>query len=116
MKRKGRPRLVSEIEAGLQAKWWNTERPRQGRRASGSMGWNTVLLDTVSQRFDWQHLMTVRFPASGFKSLRAYVNYEGVTRTPFKILVASMIGAVTGLIGGCFGSLVRRATGRRPQE
>ena len=48
------------------------------------MGWNTVLLDTVSQRFDWQHLMTVRFPASGFKSLRAYVNYEGVTRDSFQ--------------------------------
>lgn len=75
-----------------------------------------LLLDTLSQRSDWQNLMMVRFPASGFKSLRVYVNYEGVTGAPLKILVASTIGAVTGLIGGCFGSLVRRASGRRAQE
>src|SRR6185312_17008505 len=57
-----------------------------------------LLLDTLSQRSDWRHMVTVRFPASGFRSLRAYVNYEGVTGAPFKLLVASTIGAVTGLI------------------
>src|SRR5262249_12665455 len=46
-----------------------------------------LLLDTLSQRSDWQHMVTVRFPASGFRSLRAYVNYEGVTGAPFKLLV-----------------------------
>jgi hypothetical protein len=56
-------------------------------------------LDATSQRLDWQSLMT-RFEASGFESLRAYVNYEYVVGAPFKILVASMIGAVMGLIGG----------------
>src|SRR5262249_51963375 len=75
-----------------------------------------LFLDTLSERSDWRHMVTVRFPASGFRSLRAYVNYEGMTGAPFKLLAASTIGAVIGLIGGCFGSLVRRATGRRPQE
>ena len=64
-----------------------------------------VLLETLSQRSDWQHMVTVRFPASGFGSLRAYVNYEGVTGAPFKLLVATIIGAVTGLVGGFFGKL-----------
>jgi hypothetical protein len=67
-----------------------------------------LLLDTLSQRSDWQHMVTVRFPASGFRSLRAYVNYEGVTGAPFKILVATMIGAGTGLVGGFFGKLGHR--------
>jgi hypothetical protein len=67
-----------------------------------------LLLDTLSQRSDWRHMVTVRFPASGFRSLRAYVNYEGVTGAPFKLLVATMIGAVTGLVGGLFGKLGHR--------
>jgi hypothetical protein len=75
-----------------------------------------LLLDTLAQRPDWQHMVTVRFPTSGFKSLRAYVNYEGVSGAPFKLLVASIIGTVTGLIGGCFGSLVHHQVGRRPQS
>ena len=67
-----------------------------------------LLLDTLSQRSDWQHMVTVRFPASGFRSLRAYVNYEGVTGAPFKLLVATIIGAVTGLVGGFVGKLGHR--------
>ena len=56
-----------------------------------------------------------RFQASGFQSLRAYANYAYVTGAPFKILVASMIGSLTGLVGGFFGILGRRETGRMPQ-
>jgi hypothetical protein len=74
-----------------------------------------LFLDAMSQRPDWQNLME-RFQASGFESLRAYANYRYVTGAPFKILVASMIGAVTGLIGGFFGSLGRRETGRIRQS
>jgi hypothetical protein len=48
------------------------------------------------------------FKASGFKSLRAYANYRYVTGAPFKILVATMIGAVTGLVGGFLGKLGHR--------
>ena len=73
-----------------------------------------LFLDAMSRRPDWQNLM-VRFQASGFESLRAYANYECVTGAPFKILVASMIGAGTGLVGGLFGGLGRRAMGRIPQ-
>jgi hypothetical protein len=62
-----------------------------------------IFLDTISRRSDWQNLMA-RFQDSGFESLRWYVNYVGLTGAPFKILVASIIGAVTGLVGGVFGS------------
>ena len=73
-----------------------------------------LFLDTTSQRSDWQNLL-VRFQASGFESLRVYANYEYVTGAPFKIVVASIIGAGTGLVGGFFGSLGRREMGRIPQ-
>jgi hypothetical protein len=66
-----------------------------------------LFLDAMSQRSDWQNLME-GFKASGFKSLRAYANYRYVTGTPFKILVATMIGAATGLVGGLFGKLGHR--------
>ena len=62
-------------------------------------------LDLTSQRLDWQSLM-VRFKASGFESLRVYANYEYVAGAPFKIFVASIIGAGMGLVGGLFGSAV----------
>jgi hypothetical protein len=74
-----------------------------------------LFLDAMSQRPDWQNLM-VRFQASGFESLRAYANYEYVTGAPFKILIASTIGAGTGSVGGFFGSLGRREMGRIPQS
>ena len=70
-----------------------------------------LFLDVLTQRSDWQNLM-VRFQASGFKSLRVFANYEYLTGSPFKILVATIIGVVTGLIGGFVGWIVRRAMGR----
>ena len=66
-----------------------------------------LLLDTMTRRPDWQNLMA-RFQASGFESLSVYVNYEYLTGAPFKLLVASMIGAGCGLIGGLFGSHRKR--------
>ena len=73
-----------------------------------------LFLDTMSLRPDWQNLMG-RFQASGFESLRVYANYEYVTGSPFKVLVASIIGAATGLVGGFFGILGGREMGRVPQ-
>ena len=70
-----------------------------------------LFLDTLTQRSDWQNLM-VRFQNSGYKSLRWYVNYVGLTGAPFKILVASIIGAGTGLVGGVLGSLSGGSAGR----
>jgi hypothetical protein len=66
-----------------------------------------LFLDALTDRSDWQNLL-VRFQASGFKSLWVYANYEYLTGSPFKILVATIIGVVTGLIGGLFGWLGRR--------
>jgi len=71
-------------------------------------------LEAMPQRLDWQNLV-LRFQASGFESLRMYVNYEYVTGAPFKLFVASAIGAVTGLVGGLLGSLGRREMRRISQ-
>jgi hypothetical protein len=73
-----------------------------------------LFLDALSRRSDWQNLIE-RFQASRFESLRMYANYDYVTGAPFKILVASIIGAGTGLVGGFFGTLGRREIGRTPQ-
>jgi len=70
-----------------------------------------LFLDALTQRSDWQNLL-VRFQASGFTSLRVYANYEYLTGSPFKILVATLIGSVTGLIGGFLSWLSRRDIGR----
>jgi hypothetical protein len=73
-----------------------------------------LFLDVMTGRSDWQNLM-VRFPASGFNSLRGYINYEYVTGAPFKILVASMIGVVTATVGGLLGFVGRRKVEPLPQ-
>jgi hypothetical protein len=65
----------------------------------------------MSRRPDWQNLME-RFQASGFRTLRSFVNYEYLTGAPFKIFVATMIGVATGLMGGLLGWLGRRMMGR----
>ena len=66
-------------------------------------------LAVVSQRPDWRSLVA-RFESSGFSSLRSYVNYIYVTGAPFKIFVATSIGAVFGFLGGCTSLAFRRST------
>jgi hypothetical protein len=61
-----------------------------------------LFLEVTSQRLDWQSL-NARFEESGFESLRAFAIYEYVMGAPFKILVASTIGAFTGAVGGLIG-------------
>lgn len=63
-------------------------------------------LPLMTQRPDWQNLIA-RFNASGFENLRTYVNYEYLKGAPFKILVASTIGAVFGFLGGCTNLALR---------
>jgi hypothetical protein len=63
-----------------------------------------LFLNELTGRSDWQGLL-VRFRASGFDSLRAYVNYEYVTGTPLKIFAAMVIGAGMGTLGGGVGRL-----------
>ena len=58
-----------------------------------------IFLHDLTGRLDWQNLM-LRFHASGSESLRTFINYHYVTGAPFKIFVATVIGAVTGAIGG----------------
>ena len=69
---------------------------------------DNLLLEALTRRADWQNLM-VRFRNSGFESLRLYVNYIGVTGAPFKLLVATVIGALMGLLG----ALARRTVNWR---
>jgi hypothetical protein len=66
-----------------------------------------LFLDALTRRTDWQNMLE-GFKVSGFKSLRAYINYRYVTGAPFKILVATTIGACVGLVGGCIGKLGNR--------
>ena len=70
-----------------------------------------LYLELTSQRPDWQ-TVGERFRASGFRSFRTFVNYEYVTGAPFKLLVASTIGAVLGLAGGGTAALLGRGAAR----
>jgi hypothetical protein len=63
-----------------------------------------LFLAELTGRTDWQN-MVERFRASGFDSLRVFVNIEYLKGAPFKIGVASVIGAVMGLVGGTIGRL-----------
>ena len=63
-----------------------------------------LFLDELTGRADWRNLMA-QFKASGYESLRTFVNLENIKGAPFKIAVASTIGAVMGLIGGGLGRL-----------
>jgi len=63
-----------------------------------------LFLDDLTGRADWQSMM-VRFSASGFDSLRAFVTLEYIEDAPLKIGAASAIGAVMGTVGGVLGRL-----------
>lgn len=63
-----------------------------------------LFLAELTGRADWQSLM-LRFRASEFESLRSFVNTEYLKDAPLKIAVASLIGAVMGLVGGTVGRL-----------
>ncbi len=62
-----------------------------------------LFLGSLTERLDWQNLM-LKFQVSDSGSLRAFVNYHYVMQAPFKILVATTIGAITGVIGGLLGA------------
>jgi len=58
-----------------------------------------LFLGELTGRADWQNMMG-RFQASGFDSLRTFVNVNYLKGAPFKIAVASAIGALMGVVGG----------------
>ena len=79
------------------------------------MGRVNLFLDVMSQRPDWQNLVA-RFQARiDYESLRTYVNYIYLTGAPFKIMVASVIGALSGLMGGLVGTDNPGSRGRWPR-
>jgi len=63
-----------------------------------------LFLSDITGRADWRNMMW-RFQASGFDSLRAFVNVDYIKGAPLKIGVASAIGAFMGVVGGIVGSL-----------
>jgi hypothetical protein len=69
-----------------------------------------LFLTELTGRADWQSMMQ-RFRASEFDSLRLFINVEYLKEAPFKVAVASVIGAVMGLIGG---SIARLKSARFP--
>ena len=66
-----------------------------------------LFFSEIVGRPDWQNML-VRFQASGFHSFRAFVNVEYLTGVWFKVLAASVIGAMTGLVGGLVGGVSNR--------
>jgi len=70
-----------------------------------------LFLSEITGRADWRNMMW-RFQASGFDSLRAFVNVDYIKGAPLKIGVASAIGACMGVVGGIIGSLPIRPTVR----
>ena len=75
-----------------------------------------LLLDELTGRADWQNLM-LRFRASGYESLRTFVNIENIKGAPFKIGVASAIGAGMGSSAAHWAGLRhgrQAGTARRP--
>jgi uncharacterized membrane protein (DUF485 family) len=63
-----------------------------------------LFLGELTERADWQNMMR-RFRASDLASLRVFVNVEYLRGAPFKIGIASAIGAIMGLAGGTIGRL-----------
>jgi hypothetical protein len=63
-----------------------------------------LFLAELTGRADWQSMMR-RFRAGEFDSLRLFVNLDYLKGAPFKIGVASVVGAVMGLVGGAIGRL-----------
>ena len=63
-----------------------------------------LFLAELTGRADWQSMMQ-RFRASEFGSLRLFVNVDYLKGAPFKVGVASVIGALMGLVGGTIGRL-----------
>jgi hypothetical protein len=67
---------------------------------------NTFLTE-LTARDDWQNMMR-KFHGSGFESLRLFINWDYLKGAPFKIGVASFIGAVMGAVGGTVGHLMEK--------
>jgi len=65
-----------------------------------------LFLSELTGRADWQNMMG-RFQASGFGSLRLFINLDYIKGAPLKIGTASTIGTFMGIIGGSLGWMYR---------
>lgn len=65
-----------------------------------------LFLSELTGRADWQNMMG-RFQASGFDSLRLFINLDYIKGAPLKISTASGIGTFMGIIGGSLGRMYR---------
>ena len=68
-----------------------------------------LFLSELTGRADWQNMMR-RFQASGFDSLRLFINLDYLKGAPLKIATASAIGTIMGAVGGFVGRLPNRPT------
>ena len=57
-----------------------------------------VFLEALTARADWQNLMR-NYPGVEVESLRAYITKSYLAGAPFKVVVATLIGTTTGLLG-----------------
>jgi hypothetical protein len=69
-----------------------------------------LFLEALRGRDDWQN-MVGRFGSSGFRTLPAFVNYDYLKGAPFKIAVATFIGAALALFGGLMARVSRFLSG-----
>jgi hypothetical protein len=65
---------------------------------------NNLFFDIVSQ----QHDKRVAFAASGWTSMRAYINVTQVEGLVVLVPMLAIVGAALGLIGGLLPALARR--------
>ena len=68
-----------------------------------------LFLSELTGRADSQNMMR-RFQASGFDSLRLFINLDYLKGAPLKIATASAIGTIMGAVGGFVGRLPNRPT------
>jgi len=68
-----------------------------------------LFLSELTGRADWQNMMR-RFQASGFDSLRLFINLDYLKGAPLKIATASAIGTIMGAVGGFVAHLPHRPT------
>jgi hypothetical protein len=65
-----------------------------------------LFLDIIRHREDWQNVVA-RYNQSGFRSLRAYANYEYATMTPMVIVLDAIAGSISGIVGGLVNTVRR---------
>jgi hypothetical protein len=72
-----------------------------------------VFLEVIQYRDDWQGLM-VQYHASGSDSLRAFANYTFLRGTPFVLVLASILGTISGaaarVVSWLFGATPRTSS------